>query len=54
MGESTPAQAVMGHLTTVGAVHAYVVSVGIFLKNPRKFAELRPRRRSTIRISDPE
>jgi hypothetical protein len=24
-------------------VHADVVSVGIFLKNPRKFAELRPK-----------
>ena len=26
-----------------GPVHADVVSVGIFLKNPRKFAELRPK-----------
>ena len=34
--------AVMAHLETVGPVHADVVSVGIFLKNPRKFAELRP------------
>lgn len=34
--------AVMQHLATVGPVHADVVSVGIFLKNPRKFAELRP------------
>jgi len=35
-------EAVMRHLETVGPVHADVVSVGIFLKNPRKFAELRP------------
>jgi hypothetical protein len=34
--------AVMQHLATVGAVHADIVSVGIFLKNPHKFAELRP------------
>jgi hypothetical protein len=34
--------AVVEHLTTVGPFHADVVSVGIFLKNPRKFAELRP------------
>jgi sigma54-dependent transcription regulator len=37
--------AVMRHLATVGPVHADVVSVGIFLKNPRKFAELRPMQR---------
>jgi hypothetical protein len=37
--------AVMHHLATVGPVHADVVSVGIFLKNPRKFAELRPMQR---------
>ena len=37
--------AVMAHLATVGPVHADVVSVGIFLKNPRKFAELRPMQR---------
>ncbi|MBI5088092.1 MAG: hypothetical protein HZB15_04285 [Actinobacteria bacterium] len=36
---------VMAHLATVGPVHADVVSVGIFLKNPRKFAELRPMER---------
>jgi hypothetical protein len=36
---------VMQHLTSVGPVHADVVSVGIFLKNPRKFAELRPMER---------
>ena len=36
--------AVMSHLAAVGPVHADVVSVGIFLKNPRKFAELRPMR----------
>lgn len=34
--------AVMRHLETVGPFHADIVSVGIFLKNPRKFAELRP------------
>lgn len=34
--------AVMSHLETVGPFHADIVSVGIFLKNPRKFAELRP------------
>lgn len=37
--------AVMAHLATVGPVHADVVSVGIFLKNPAKFAELRPMQR---------
>lgn len=35
----------MSHLKTVGPVHADVVSVGIFLKNPRKFAELRPKQK---------
>jgi hypothetical protein len=34
--------AVMAHLAEVGPVHADIVSVGIFLKNPLKFAELRP------------
>lgn len=34
--------AVMKHLDNVGAVQVDPVSVGIFLKNPRKFAELRP------------
>ncbi len=34
--------AVMQHVTTLGPVHAEFVSVGVFLKNPRKFAELRP------------
>ena len=37
--------AVMRHLETVGPVHVEPVSVGIFLKNPRKFAELRPMQR---------
>jgi len=37
--------AVMAHLDTVGPVHLDIVSVGIFLKNPRKFAELRPKDR---------
>jgi hypothetical protein len=37
--------AVMRHLASVGPVHVEPVSVGIFLKNPRKFAELRPRQR---------
>jgi hypothetical protein len=35
--------AVMAHLETLGPVHLDIVSVGVFLKNPRKFAELRPR-----------
>ena len=34
--------AVMAHVTTLGPVHADIVSVGIFLKNPRTFAQLRP------------
>ena len=38
-------EAVMRHVETLGPVHADIVSVGIFLKNPRKFAELRPRER---------
>lgn len=37
--------AVTRHLESVGPVHLDVVSVGIFLKNPRKFAELRPKDR---------
>ena len=36
---------VMAHLESVGPVHVEPVSVGIFLKNPRKFAELRPKQR---------
>jgi hypothetical protein len=35
-------EAVMAHLDTLGEVHAEPVSVGIFLKGPHKFAELRP------------
>lgn len=35
-------EAVMGYLDGVGPLHVEPVSVGIFLKNPRKFAELRP------------
>lgn len=34
--------AVMTHLGTVGDVHVEPVSVGIFLKRSRTFAELRP------------
>ena len=34
--------AIMRHIATLGPVHADIVSVGIFLKNPHKFAELRP------------
>ncbi len=34
--------AVMAHLATVGPVHVEPVSVGIFLKRSRMFAELRP------------
>ena len=37
--------AVMTHLRTLGPVHVEPVSVGIFLKSPRKFAELRPMQR---------
>lgn len=37
--------AVMACLAGVGPVHVEPVSVGIFLKNPRKVAELRPLRR---------
>jgi hypothetical protein len=36
---------VMAHVETLGPVHADIVSVGVFLKNPRKFAELRPKDR---------
>jgi hypothetical protein len=36
---------VLRRLAVAGPVHADVVSVGIFLKNPRKFAELRPMER---------
>ena len=35
----------MRHVTSLGPVHADIVSVGIFLKNPNKFAELRPMQR---------
>jgi Domain of unknown function (DUF5655) len=37
--------AVLAHLDTLGPVHVEPVSVGIFLKQPRKFAELRPMQR---------
>ncbi len=33
---------VMAHMATVGPVHVEPVSVGIFLKRARTFAELRP------------
>ena len=36
--------AVMAHLDAVGPVHVEPVSVGIFLKRSRSFAELRPMR----------
>jgi len=36
-------EAVMDHLDTVGPVHVEPVSVGIFLKRARGFAELRPK-----------
>ena len=35
-------EAVMEHLDSVGPVHVEPVSGGSFLKQPRKFAELRP------------
>ncbi len=38
-------EAVMAHLATVGPVHVEPVSVGIFLKRARSFAELRPMQR---------
>ena len=38
-------EAVMRHLATVGPVHVEPVSVGIFLKRARTFAELRPMQR---------
>jgi hypothetical protein len=34
--------AVMAHLDSLGPVHVEPVSVGIFFKAPRKFAQLRP------------
>ena len=34
---------IMAHVESLGPVHADIVSVGVFLKNPRKFAELRPK-----------
>ncbi|MGH9259244.1 MAG: DUF5655 domain-containing protein [Acidimicrobiales bacterium] len=34
-------EAVMAHLDTIGPVHVEPVSVGIFLKRSRRFAELR-------------
>jgi hypothetical protein len=37
--------AVLDHVETLGPVHVEPVSVGIFLKSPRKFAELRPMQR---------
>jgi Domain of unknown function (DUF5655) len=37
-------EAVMRHLDTVGPVHVEPVSVGIFLKRARSFAQLRPMR----------
>ena len=37
-------EAVMRHLEPVGPVHVEPVSVGIFLKRARSFAELRPMR----------
>jgi hypothetical protein len=38
-------EAVMAHLESVGPVHVEPVSVGIFLKRSRTFAELRPKQR---------
>jgi hypothetical protein len=38
-------EAVMEHLDTLGPVHVEPVSVGIFLKRARTFAELRPMQR---------
>jgi Domain of unknown function (DUF5655) len=33
---------VLAHVETLGPVHVEPVSVGVFFKRPRKFAELRP------------
>jgi hypothetical protein len=38
-------EAVMAHLDEVGPVHVEPVSVGIFLKRARSFAQLRPMQR---------
>lgn len=38
-------EAVMRHVDTLGPVHVEPVSVGIFLKRARTFAQLRPMRR---------
>jgi hypothetical protein len=38
-------EAVMRHMATIGPVHVEPVSVGIFLKRARTFAELRPMQR---------
>jgi hypothetical protein len=38
-------EAVLEHLESVGPVHVEPVSVGIFLKRARTFAELRPKTR---------
>ncbi len=38
-------EAVLAHIEQLGPVHADVVAVGIFLKNPVKFVELRPAQR---------
>lgn len=38
-------EAVMAHLDTIGPVHVEPVSVGIFLKRARSFAQLRPMQR---------
>lgn len=37
--------AVMAHLDTLGPVHVEPVSVGIFLKRGRRFADLRPKQK---------
>jgi hypothetical protein len=37
--------AIMQRLERAGPIHAEFVSVGVFLKNPRKVAELRPMQR---------
>lgn len=37
--------ALIGHLRALGPFHADAVSVGVFLKSDRKFAEVRPKSR---------
>jgi hypothetical protein len=44
--QRTAYDALIAHLSTLGPFHADAVSVGVFLKAERKFAEIRPKARS--------